>query len=493
MPKRSIALRDNGDFEINPAKIMRYVRAIRKGVRVGSRAYKNIKYLYDTYVRYLNQYTPYRDARISIMEPIYNYFRGGNSTDSQSRPLLLRSSSNSTNMSSYEQGKMMLEWKNSLTRKFTTHCYFTMSPYIVRRNLGLTPTDLAVYNTANGVGPLLFWTYNLTPNQTLSSTNLPSPTYMMLNDSDVGFDYDLPTVNKGLGINGIVYVFIADWPFAVFNIDPVTQSSTLDEFKKGRALSWKYKDYDVTTDPNLPRTLSDIVYNKDWSYFTHYYTELSFDFTNVDMFDYVVEILFFKFKADADTMNYQRQVLAPLRRQTGAMQAYCENEIGMDNMADITVVHRKRKLIRGCSLDVVRTGMQVNGTTTQLNLYAPESRKNEYTYKYIVNRKYVMKRPILNNYNADLTEAEFFGAYCDKQKSVYCRVQAWPASPPILADHYVGCNPANGNYKNFFSNAEINVTAATGATFLTQFNGLACTMQKRSHWKLDEPILKGSA
>lgn len=370
--------------------------------------------------------------------------------------------------------RRMLTFKNSLTRKYQSRCVYHMMLVKKTKNL-----DTKNYHyTSYGEGPALYGTYYV--NQRIVDE---SAQYMRDKDFGVAnvFDSGLDPTYRGVGMLHTVYVFAADWPFLAMNHDLNTQN--LDKRQYGLFLSWSYKFLAESTDPNFPRTAPDVIKNKDWSYFSHYYTTYTLDMVNVSHMPYVVEILLFKFKADPDTMNYQRQVEAVTNKQNNSVTDY----INMDFRypADIIVVKRKRIYLRGLDNNAIRN----NGASNADHAWCMTpntNRENSKRYKFIVKRKYVMKRPILNTYNTTMTEFEFFNTYYEKDKGIYCRIQAFPLEPDFVVPESVADNT-------------VKVRAVEDALNMSEGNncdklhyGVELRMHKQSRWKLDENMYKGS-
>lgn len=373
-------------------------------------------------------------------------------------------------------GASMLNFKNALTRKLKTKCRYVMSIQMATSvtKSGETITQYGHY-TSNGVGPHLYGTYNtaLGSNSNMETRNLDWNT-------PKGWDCGMETMtslntNKGVGWNNIVYVFAADYPFLAMNHDAKTQDMVLARKQAGHYLSWKYVDFQVTTDRNLPVQLTTVVSNKDWQYLTHYYTVYEFDFFNSSFAPYIVEILYFKFKADPDAMNYQRQVEAVKNRQTSQMEEYIYNIDAVPQ--DINIVHRKRIMIPG-----VNVGLYLKSTNTSVAYPNPGS--NHAQYKYVLKHKYVIKRPILSDYNLDLDEFAFFNTYYSPENGIYCRIQAFK----------LGCDFSQNNvdFANIVYTDEDTINQPTDNTWPdnNKGKGVHCIMYKTSHFKLDENMYK---
>jgi len=313
-------------------------------------------------------------------------------------------------------GGAMLQWKNKLTRRYTTHCDYFMGPQLY----GIAQQDIDDiwfyrHHTDFGSGPSLYSKYD---NELSTTGGTRNPTLGVPKDIDAGTDannyFDGQT---GVGKNTIIYCFAADWPFITMNHDARTQvldrtfvedgtDVTYDNKQLGCFLKWRYHAYDpLFTDNNIPIQLNYFLKNKDWTYLTHYSTTYNFDITNLSTQPYVVEILFFTFKADPDAMDYGRQVRAPLNRQDQNMDNYINRF--QQYPEDINIQYRKRIYLKGIDNLTIAS----NNWKILPNGY----RENNTTWSYKVKRKYVMKRPILK-LNAqgnidDMTEDELFNTY----------------------------------------------------------------------------------
>jgi len=400
------------------------------------------------------------------------------------------------------RGASMLTWKNKLTRKYTVHCQYTMGPQLLGKafkNDGTPEWQVWFrHRTSPGSGPSLYSQYfdNVVP---VIDDDTNRDTYLMTAvQCDQGMDN--PDTNDafqhGIGLANIVYIFAADWPFLVMNHDPNTQYQNtgalpiINREQNGHFLGWEYAAYDRNnTDQNVPITKDRFMKNQDWTYLTHYYTTYSFDFTNMSKSPYTIEVLFFTFKADPDSMDYRRQSLAPFRRQITTMNEYVNN---FDNYPeDINVVYRKRLYIRGYS-----NWTQIpNGTNVLVNGGVHDNNRR---WSYTVKRKYVIKRPILE-LNIDgqidtLSEVEFFNQYYETSKGVYCRIQAWPLDPFIAMTSGAPRLIQDENQYQI-PNLTISNTGVIGKnTDIDGRNlmaGVHCRMEKKSKIRFDEPMLKG--
>lgn len=378
------------------------------------------------------------------------------------------------NLRRNRDGRDMLSFKNALTRKYQSRCVYHMM--LVKKTKSLDGKNY--HYTSHGEGPALYGTY-------YDSQRILDESGQYMRNKDFGvanvFDSGLDPNYRGVGMLHTVYVFAADWPFLAMNHDLNTQN--LDKRQYGLFLSWSYKFLEQSTDPNFPRTASDVIKNKDWTYFTHYYTTYTFDMVNVSHMPYVVEILLFKFKADPDTMNYQRQVEAVTNKQNASVTDY----INMDFRypADIIIVKRKRIYLRGLDNHAIRNN-GINTADHSWSMMPNTNRENSKRYKFIVKRKYIMKRPILTTYNTTMTEFEFFNTYYEKDKGIYCRIQAFPLEPDFVIPESV----ADNTVKARFIEDALNMSAGNDCDKLHY--GVELRMHKQSRWKLDENMYKGS-
>jgi len=364
-------------------------------------------------------------------------------------------------------GMTMLNWKNRLTKKYHTECFYEMSMIMCTKR----ETGVDYHFTDMGQGPLLYCIYyDVMLDGTKRETGFNFP--MEMDQGAVGDSY------KGVGWNKICYVFAADWPFLVMNHDPKTQDTA--NKNTGLYLSYDYRDVLTTTDNSGPIEMTNVTGNDDWTYITHYYTVHTFDMTNTSKMPHVVEILFFTFKADADAMDYRKQVLSVTRRQDFFFQEYIQGSASKPS--DINIVKRKRIYLAGFSNKSVLYSGQSKVDATTPN----QMRENSITYKHVVKRKYVMKRPINTTYNHNISETDFFNTYYDAQKGIYCRVQAWTLEGNLIHDENDG-----GYCKMIGNETTVNNLSQTTCTKLGY--GVNVYMSKKSYFKLDEPIYKSYA
>jgi len=398
-------------------------------------------------------------------------------------------------------GGSMLQWKNSLTRRYTVHCDYNMGPQLVGTSLQ-DPDEVTWFmhhRTGDGNGPSLYTLYNNALVLSGSDRNSIFGTPFPIDGGTEQINY--AEGEKGVGKGTIVYCFAADYPFLIMNHDPMTQpedwtfeepsgTSVISTKTLGCYLRWKYHLYNPSfSDNNIPIQLSYFITNKDWTYLTHYSTTYNFDITNTNNQPYVVEILFFTYKADPRAMDYGKQIRAPLNRQDLNMDNYINNFQAYPE--DINVQYRKRIYLKGMDQQLYFGNN---------NMQVPNSfRENNTTWSYKVRRKYVMKRPIIRANGQgelpELTEEQFFNTYYEPDKGVYCRIQAWPmesfynvlnvgsdsAKPYVIGwmDKY--------NYPTVTNTGNIS-PSADGTNLMW---GVNIKMSKKSKIKLDEPIYKG--
>jgi len=379
---------------------------------------------------------------------------------------------NSTN---YEKpmassGKQMLEWKNTLTRMYHTYTRFSMSAV---KNAAAV-SSLQVHTTAEGEGPCLYWTAVLTPGTTTRDKNLyqafgwdggmaGSPT-----EAAVG----PPIVyrrNFRLGYSGTIYVFAADWPGKIMNPDPNTHTAAASD---GKYLSMEDFGYNQpTTNKNIPRKWIDVFANVNWNYITVYGTRWVMDFTNFSPVDYTVEIVLFKFAADVDAMDYERQCLAAFGGSQGGTANYMNNlPLSINN--DVKIIQKKRFTINGLNQTVVANNVLIA---------VQNDTANKKRIKMNIMRQYVIKRPDLKDYETTLTEKDIWTKYHEDQSGLYFRVMAWPSAQPIFFSGSTGVVDVFGN-----NNACMpEVTGGYPANFKIT-PGVACTLYKKSYFKMDE-------
>lgn len=415
-------------------------------------------------------------------------------------------------------GYEMLSFKNQLTRMYKTHMKYEMSPVkITQKNLIYSSTTpwykdgdpvTCNHSTFEGSGPALYTIYDdaIWFTGSVANSNLArSVDFMETLTGDNGgyLSYDAwkaatdnHSLHRGVGANSIIYVFAVDWVGTYMNpctecqaskfkndTDPnATAENQISGYPSwvanqmaGNFLAWKYELYDSTTDANTPVNMASIWANKDWSYLTHYYTKYNFKFRNLSARKYTVEILIFSFKAEQMTFNYDRMCKAVVNKQSDKYQDYFDNISARPQ--DINIIYRKRISLKGMN-------ESWNATSA---LQTARDGRNVKNWQYIHKRKYVIKRPVLNTYNAFITEKDSFNTYYDMQKGHWMRIQAWPSAPQITTNQD-DAGPTIQQYED--TNCAPGVTAETATKLMS---AVAVTIDKKSYFKLDEPIYKSYA
>lgn len=341
----------------------------------------------------------------------------------------------------------------------------------------------------DGRGPSLNSILNVDP--TSKQFNNISGTSVTDSVAQTNFHDNIALVPKHM----FTYVFAADYPFNTML--PICQKTGI--LKDNMYLAWDTVVPKVTTDPNLPITLSDVVANKDWNKITHNITYLYFDFTNYAQCSMIVEVLLFRYVVDVDAMSYTQLIDAPLSRQYDeAYTSYCE----MKNMSlgtkQIRVVKRIRFKMQNRWMPSPTHRTADTETLRNLN-YAivPKYRK----LKLRVKRNYTIKRPIAKDYEVGLADSEFFNTYYEYDKGVYCRIQAWPEDTKFdfTRKEVVPATDPVTHYASLFINKSVNQSCeykqdgaeTPTATDYRIAEGVACYLEKKSFFKLDEPMLKG--
>jgi len=138
-------------------------------------------------------------------------------------------------------------------------------------------------------------------------------------------------------------------------------------------------------------------------------------------------------------------------------------------MADINIVQTKRYHIPGMQ--------NYDGQQYQ---FIEGPKKNNKTIKMNIKRTYVIKRPLLNSYETNLTEKQIYTQYYEAQKGLYLRFMAWPEDMSFFSN-LTGLSGVSGMDT---SNPNIPVVTDTGTTRLG--NGLQVQMYKKAYFKLDE-------
>lgn len=373
------------------------------------------------------------------------------------------------------QGAAMLAWKNSLTKMYHTYQTFNMSPVLKSVALTSGETTKYVHQILQGNGPHLYWTYVTTTNSSSGRNNA----FNELSYWDGGFgafpteevpysagppivEY-VPAKNFKLGQIGTIYIFAADWPGTIMNTDVNTQSTA------NQILQWADFVYQGTvTTTNYPRKWTSVFANKNWQYLTVYGIQYRFDVTNISARTYVLEISLFRFKADIDAMDYEKQCLAHFGGYHTGTNAYTQ-KLSYLPMADVTIIKTKRFRIQGMKTNDNVSAEFMEGTSA-----------NNRTIKWNIKRRYVMKRPLLNSYEDDLTEKQIFTKYYEQQKGMYFRFMAWPDDINFYTNSGTGMSGIWAADK-----ANPNIPAVThDAT--TIGSGLQIQMYKKAYFKLDE-------
>jgi len=358
-------------------------------------------------------------------------------------------------------GTEMLEWKNSLTRLYHTYQRYHMS--VVKDTKIWTGNTLKIHDATGGVGPGLYWTvFSTALNGANREINYLAPVIW-----DGGFTAN-PTTSPNsryfrLGRGGIIYVFAADWPGTIMNFDPLTQNNTNGNCD----LSFTDFTYNQpTTNKNIPRTWKSVFQNTDWNYITIYNTDWVFDITNYSANDYIVEIILFRFTADVDAMDYEKQCLAIMGGSQGGTAGYI-HDLPLAYNNDTSTITRKRIIVPGLT--------QENWTGTDY-ICSEGSKPNYKRLKVNVKRKYILKRPVLTSYDNNLEEVDIWNKYHEHQNGLYFRVMAWPITPDVYLTKFSGKLTLTEQRLPPDSNlADGEVMAA-----------LDVKIYKRSHFKLDE-------
>lgn len=401
-----------------------------------------------------------------------------------SNPKLARTETINNNMGNYTQpmqlrrsGSSMLTWKNSLTRMYHTYQRYYMSN-IYMKTIYATGETVMNHATGEGNGPCLYWTFTTQPylettgTYTGRETNHDSYAYwdggMAAKPSDASGETEAK--DWGLGKSGIIYIFHADWPGTVMNPDTETQGTTTAEYNKGHPLMLSNYDTNTTlTTHSTPRLWKDVFAQTTWQYITIYGSYWKFDFTNTSSSRYVVEIQLIKFKADIDAMNYQKQCMAAFGGQPGGTNAYI-NKLALVPNSDTYVLKTKRFKLDGLST--------MNAIGSTFNSVEGQGKNNK-TISWNVKRKYVIKRPVLTEYSTTLTEKEIYTKYCDRQKSLYFRIMAWPEEMVMYMDKDQVLTQNKVEQDKQMSQT------ATG-TSGSMCPGVTCHIYKKTNFKLDE-------
>lgn len=373
-------------------------------------------------------------------------------------------------------GAAMLAWKNSLTKMYHTYQTYNMSPALLSLAIG----SKYVHRLDTGNGPHLYWIYNTAYGNGTEGRNNQ---FNDLTYWDGGFGanpteevpyaagppvtaYE-PKKNFRLGSSGIIYIFAADWPGTIMNKDSKTQDTT------NQTMQWLNFAYQGTvTTTNYPRLWTSVFANTNWQYLTVYGIQYRFDVTNVSARPYILEISLFKFKADIDAMDYEKQCLAHFGGYHTGTNAYCQKLPYLPN-ADVNIVKTNRYRIKGMNQRFSENLMMEDSTKTGANR----------TIRWNIKRRYVLKRPLLNSYETTLTEKDIFTKYYEAQNGLYFRFMAWPEDISFWTSVISGSSSINANDS---ASPNIPVVGVVTAPPTTLGSGLQINMYKKAYFKLDE-------
>jgi len=359
-------------------------------------------------------------------------------------------------------GAQMLAWKNSLTRMYHTYQIYNFSA--VKDTVNAAGTDY-VHQTGKGTGPALYWIISKTlKDSATGGTGHRNPFFNTPLTWDGGMNalpkQGPPIRDYGLGTQGTIYVFAADWPGTIMNPDTNTQTPGTVTNSEYKWLEWlDYGFAGNTTSKNYPRVWKDVFANTNWQYITIYSHHYRFDVTNVTPQDYCIEIQLFKFKADVDAMDYEKQCLAAFGGIHGGTAPYMLN-LPYFPVADVTILKTKRYMVKACQ------------SATLQQMSKPHFRSISWKIK----NKVVLKRPVLTSYETTLTETDIFTKYYDPQKGHFFRCMAWPMNDLFSCN--IDTAPVVQNQSNSIPTAVSNSTEC--------MNGLDVKIYKKSYFKLDE-------
>lgn len=394
---------------------------------------------------------------------VYEEFAGEPDNNlNNNMPMRLRNEKN--------DGRDVLNKRMETQKMYTTMCEYSMSAI---KDVSQPSGGSYMHELEQGKGPCLYTTYDyaLTDSTGSRNQNWNSP-----KDTDANMT-QTATACRGVGTTSTVYIFAADWPWLMMNHDELTQSTggTYDTYTQ---LQWNYVPYTSNTnDPNLPLTTSNFLTNPDWKYIKVFGIDYTFDFTNFDMRPYVVEILLFKFKADPDSMDYAMQCRAPYQRQTNGFRNYTVRAKAQYASPDITIVDRKRVVIRGMD-----SPAYINAKWSVI----PRGASNCQRHTMRIKRQYVITRPILADALTVLSEKDWFNDYYEPHKGIYCRMQAWPMSGAFtlnLQDATIALNK-NETIDDLCEPG----SASSQATTLAP--GLDVRILKKAYYKFDSERIK---
>lgn len=380
----------------------------------------------------------------------------------------------------YRKGAAMLSWKNSLQRMFHTFQSFHMN--VIKQTWKYSdavPKYLHVVKA--GQGPALYW---IVANDIATGTDRNNswgqsvywdggfgiPSEQTEYSPGPPIVYAQPKKNFGVGVWGIQYVFVADWPGTTMNYDKDTQG-----FYANHTLELLDRIFTgLTTSKNLPISFKSVFNSKSWTYITHYGTQWRFDMTNYSSQEYIVEITLFRFKADCDAMNYEKQCIA----FTGGVHSYNSSyqlRLPMLPITDINIVKRKRYTLAGKNQPIVQSGVVKYTDDVKAN--------NQKMVKWNITRQYVMKRPVLSEYNENLSDPDLFNTYYEKQKGLYFSVMAWPKTNNTMTNEQDGDVVRNETIYN------MNQPSAASGTPTKIMQAVDVFIYKKSYFKLDEVAL----
>ena len=416
----------------------------------------------------------------------YRYFENGK------QPTLARRLVKRSTMQTFKVGlasmlKASLDERKALRtgKLLYTQYRYTMSPQKTIAYFGGTvaaPTLPTAFMSL-GYGPGLYWNVN-------SDVSSPNGLLNMVQPINIRN----PNCSSVLCSYGPIYVFVADWPFGAMMYGLLTptvswQSSTTVVTARTdvNTLQYEVDTIVATDDANTPILYNEIAYsNKDWSVMRHYVTIHYFDMVNFYPAPMTVEILFFKFIVDPDTMSYYEKQCSPLSFQND-MQSYGEQSIKNFGTKQIKVVKRKRIVIPGINNWCYMPTNTVSAAAECLT--ASVDTPNQYKCQFKIKRMYDVKKPIQRTGEAvTLTEQGFFDSFYDHENGIYCRMQAWqPNGIPMI--QVTGADNKTIIYQTSIQ-SENNDYATPTQSFkpscVVQVN-----MRKQSFIKLDSPILRG--
>lgn len=382
-----------------------------------------------------------------------------------------------------------------------TWCQYVMSPSVLAYSTG--------WQTKPGRGPALCWatvenatqtgiqnTFMPTAMQTAySSDTLTNAEYGALRPStNVSTTHPFVT-NNWFFDYGTIYTFVADWPFLTMHWDKATQFDNNSGTTHKNCLEWEYVPYNNNEDASSPIQLTtpankSILWNNDWQKMTHLATHISFDFTNIAPYPMCVEVLIMKILPDLDSINY-RQSCRIVTNGFSEMDSYAEQRNTYFGVANYVTVARKRLYVPGLqSTNYYAHAVNDIGFVQAENIVKRNVKK--LTCK--IKRKYTITRPVIAGATELSGESEdsFFNKYYNNERSIVCRVQAWPLDPLFTGKPNTssiakaGFMTLNNTYDNAFA-ALTNDATNNGEVI----SSVMCRMEKRSYITFDAIILKG--